>query len=186
MSKQSERRRYFRITDTVGIAYQLMDNAVWSEASQRKVPNVLEQVADHDKKIQSLLVEVKQSHPKIAELVAEFNQKFERVVNQLMTDSHLVSRIAEKVREVNISACGIAFQDDEYLKQNTALKMEITLYPSNQKVEAEGRVVSCDAVEDGDGYYLRIDFYSMSDAHQELLIQHIVRSQSNQRRAERK
>ena len=177
--KQHERRRYFRINDTVGVAYELI-NSNSAALKQRKVPNVLEQVAQHDKQLQSLLVEVKQTHPQIAALVSVFNQKFERVVTQLMVDSQLVSRIAEKVREVNISACGIAFQDDEFVEKNTAMRLEITLYPSNQKVETEGRVVGCEPVGNGEGYYLRIDFYAMTDAHQECLIQHIVRAQSNQ------
>lgn len=178
--KSEERRRYFRINQTVGIAYQAIDRSMSPSSIEHRIPNVLEQVSDLDNRMQSLIIEVKQSDPKIAELVSLFNQKLERVVNQLVVDSNLVSRIAEKVREVNISACGIAFLNDEALAENTPLQLELTLYPSHQKVLTEGRVISCDGAEDEEGFYVRIDFYGMSDTHQENLIQHIVKAQSQQ------
>lgn len=169
-----ERRRYFRITETIGISYRPLDSQEHGEP-----PNVLDLVSEQDQLLEKLLIEVADTHPKVAELVTVFNQKLERVVNQLMVESNLVSRIAQKVREVNISACGIAFINDEYIPENTALSMELTLHPEQNKIQTSGRVISCEQDEE-ENYYLRIDFFGMSSAHQESLIQHIVRSQSSQ------
>lgn len=173
----SERRRFFRINETVGIAWHVLDGA---DTPLRTSPaDLLSLVSEQDQKIEKLLIELEDENPKVAELVALFNQKLERVIGQIMLDSGLVARIANKVKEANISACGIAFFNEEPVPVGADLRMELTLYPSQRRIHTDGRVVGCDQTGD-QTYYWRLDFYGMSKADQEDLIQHIVRSQSQQ------
>lgn len=173
----SERRRFFRINETVGIAWQVLEG---SEQPSRDVPaDLISLFSEQDHRIEKLLIELEDENPKVAELVALFNQKLERVVRQFMLDSGLVARIANKVKEANISACGIAFYNEEGVTEGADLRMELTLYPSQRRIHTDGRLVACDRIGD-QKYYWRIDFYGMSKADQEDLIQHIVRSQSQQ------
>lgn len=179
MSK--ERRRYFRINETLGISYQMLGSSGDDRASTgAPAANLLDMVAEQDARMEKLLVEVAQTQPKVAELVAAFNQKLERIVSQLAVENRLMDRIAEKVREANISACGIAFNNEESIAVDTRLRLELSLYPGDVKLNVLGRVVGCDASSDRSGYYWRIEFYGMNEQIQEQLIQHIVKRQSVQ------
>lgn len=174
-----ERRRYFRIMETIGISYTLIDGGVDDAgASKAAVSDVLDLVSKQDKKIERLLIEVKKENPKVAELVAVFNQKLERIVNQMVVESNLIGRIAHRVKEANISACGVGFENDEPIALGARLKLELTLYPTEKKLQTQGTVVGCGG---GNGrWYWRINFYGMSDQNQEALIQFVVQCQSLQ------
>lgn len=173
----NERRRFFRINETVGIAWHVLEGA---EMPRSETPSdLLSLFSEQDHKIEKLLIELEDENPKVAELIALFNQKLERVVQQFMLDSGLVARIANKVKEANLSACGIAFINEEAITEGADLRMELTLYPSQRRIHTDGRVVGCDNLGN-QRHYWRIDFYGMSKADQEDLIQHIVRSQSQQ------
>lgn len=178
--RENERRRYFRINETIGISYQVIEGDNSDIVMQKSNINVLELVSKHDEQIERLLIELAGEHPKVVELVTVFNQKLERVVNQLVLESHIVSRIAHRVKAANISACGIAFENDEDVVAGAKLKMELTLFPSEKKIVVNGIVVGCDPVGDKKSWYWRIDFYSMAEQSQEILIQHIVQCQSQQ------
>ncbi len=179
MSK--ERRRYFRINETLGITYQIVELAGKEQLSPTEpAADLLDKVFEQDLRIENLLAEVAQTHPKVAELVTVFNQKLERVVSQLVMENRLMDRIARRVKEANISACGIAFTNDEAIPVDSRLKMELSLFPGDVKLDVSGRVVGCDPSSDQVGFYWRIEFYGMKEQAQEQLIQHIVKRQSAQ------
>ncbi len=176
--QDDERRRYFRINDTVGISYHVLEGDDLRNNPIEHAPDILDLVSQQDQQIEKLLLDIADENPKVAELVTVFNQKLERVVSQLVMESRLVGRIAHRVREANLSACGVAFHNDESITEGARLKMELTLYPSEKSMILHGMVVGCEP--DGDGWYWRIDFYRMAETMQEVLIQHVVKSQSQQ------
>ena len=179
-----ERRRYFRINETVGIAYHFLTGEENSPPTSGKAPDALELVAAQDREIERLMIELSHESPTVARLIALFNQKLERIVNHLTLESELLGRIAHRIKEANISACGIAFDNDEPVELGARLSLELTLYPSEQHVTCHGIVVDCQTTDEG-SWYLRIDFYSMSEQTQETLIKHIVQCQSAQLKKER-
>ena len=179
----NERRRYFRIDETIGISYEILDAKNHQSKSKTPEVDVLDLVAHQDEQIEKLLLEVAEDNPKVAQLVTIFNQKLERIVNQLVLESHLVGKIAHRVQEANISACGIAFATTEEVALDTHVKLELTLFPSKRTLVTNGIIVSCDRAQEG--WYWRIDFYGMPNQVQEELIQHIVQSQSSQLKSKR-
>lgn len=181
-----ERRRYFRINELVGIAYEVIKSNIIDENEKTAyTPDLLELATAQDLKIDKLLKEVSVSDPKIAELLSLINQKLERVTNYLNVEAPLVKRIANKVQEANLSACGMAFNNHELFICGTRLQLELTLYPSEEKITTEGIVIGCDKLEDTESYYCRIDFLGMEERTQEKLIQYIVQSQSAQLKTDR-
>lgn len=174
-----ERRRYFRITESVGLSYTLLDDQHEPNSDTGTV-DILAHLTEQDKKIEQALLEVESESPKVAALISLFNQKIERIVNMLTMEGRLLDQLAMRVREVNISACGIAFTNEEQISVGRAVRLELTLYPEEKKIITDGRVVSCDCAPDGFHYYIRIDFFSVNKAAQEELIQHIVKAQSTQ------
>ena len=181
-----DRRRYFRISDSIGIVYHRLQSgssranpAQEHEPLERK-PNLLDLMAEQDVRLEQLLREVETESPKVAELVNLFNQKLERVVNQLLVESDLLARIAFKAKEVSISACGLAFHNREPIDVGAVLSFELTLLPTETPVVTNGRIVGCDYDSETGRYFWRVDFFAMSHSDQELLIQHIVRAQVGQ------
>lgn len=179
----TEKRRYFRINETMGLTYEFIERGPVQKKKDVLPIAVLDIVSKQDKKIEGLLRELAEEQPKVAELVQVLNQKLERIVSQLVLDSGLVGRIANRVKEVNISACGIGFPNEVAAAPGEKLRVELELFPDNYLINAKGVIVGCDRVSDG--YFWRVDFYDMSSAAQEALIQHIVRRQSTQLKSAR-
>lgn len=179
--KTDERRRYFRINETIGIAYELIDGGKAEKSDKPEyAPDLLELVSQQDGKIEQLLIELSHTHPQVSELMGLLNQKLERIANYVSLDGNLVSRIANRVREANISACGIAFNNSDALPENARIRLELTLYPSNETLVVLGLIIACEKLKNEASYYCRVDFYGVSTATQERLIQYIVQSQSAQ------
>ena len=172
-----ERRRYFRIDEAVGISYKILDSDItFPDPSSA---NALALIGEQDERINTLLNELQDTQPAVAELVALLNLKLERVASQLIMDNQLVNRIAHRVREANISACGIGFVNDDPVPIGARLALELKLYPDETHISTQGRVINCDSL-DHNRYYWRIDFIGMTQSTQENLIQHVVRNQSAQ------
>lgn len=172
-----EKRRFFRINDTVGLTYELLD-AQGEQSGPETTVDLWSLMSDQDEKIERLLGEVAEESPKVAELVRALNQKLERILGQLMMDNRLVQRLAGHNREVNLSACGVGFVNDRKAASGTRIKLELELLPDKQVVPLQGVLVGCDAMRRG--YYWRVNFCAVKPAVQELLIQHVVKRQSAQ------
>ena len=180
-----ERRRYFRINETVGVSYSVVDDADREVKSVGRGTDIFDLVSAQDAQIEQLLLEVADESPKVAELITAFNQKLERIIGQLVVDNRLLGQIAHRVSEVNISACGMAFVNDQHLPEGTRLKLELELFPGNEVVHTFGTLVESTAQDDVNQFYWRMNFYGMTKSDQEQLIQHIVQRQSAQLRADK-
>lgn len=181
-----ERRRYFRINETVGISYQCIDGSESHGKKEEGLNDDTSRIFEQDDQIEKLINELKGGNPLIAQLAVLLNRKMDRIADQQVLRNDLVNRIAHRVREVNISACGMAFMNDEPISEGERLRLELKLFPAETKVQTLARIISCDWDEATKQYYWRMDFYSMSASSQETLIQHIVRSQSAQLKGNRK
>jgi len=174
--KNDERRRYFRINEQIGLSIRILDRNEHSG-----LPPADELISQQDERIEQLLRELADTHPQVGELVALLNQKLERTVAALAVEKELVDRIAHRVQEVNLSACGIAFHFDESLSEGSHLQLELTLFPSMQRISTKGLVVACQpSTSEEHPFYCRVDFYGMGSAAQESLIQYVVQSQAQQ------
>lgn len=190
-----ERRRFFRINDAIGVAYRQLSAEELDQGSVTVAhgvssdPQVLLQSAD--KTIQTLLPLVRVKQPEVAELLEAMDQKLSFLVDQFEVESRLVERIAHRVHEVNISACGMALVVDEPLVLGSVLALDLLLRPSDVHIHTRGVVVACqlaarDQAEAMQGsHYVRMEFRGMGITDQELLIQHIVQRQSLLIRADR-
>jgi c-di-GMP-binding flagellar brake protein YcgR len=181
----ADRRRFFRIKDTVGLSYRILSDAeAQSQGDLNTRPtNVPKLLSAHDKTIHRVLGQLKIQQPLVAELLEAFDEKINCVVRQLEIDSQLVEQIAHKIQEVNISACGVAFNIDESIAIGKVLFVDLVLLPENIHIYTHGSVVMRSAVADGEGYYIRVNFSGMDTLDQELLIQYIVQRQAVQLRS---
>ena len=182
-----ERRRFFRIDDSIGVAYRLLSDEELADQLDGDIKPVdsLNLIASFDNKFANLCGQLQAREPLIAELMETMNAKLSAVINQLEMDSYLVRKVAYKVHEVNISACGMALFTDEALPEGATISLEMSLKPGNHLVQCYAAIVSCSMNEENQKFYVRMNFANMSEHDQEILIQHIVRRQGDQLREAR-
>lgn len=169
MSK--EKRRYFRINEKVGFTYE------WLDASENEEESTTNE-EDDDRKILRLIGELATESPVIAELIAALNAKLDRTIQRITLDSETLTQVVSRIREINISACGLGFIHDQSAQIGRHMRCELELFPGEKTIVTRGVLVACDVV--AGGYYWRVDFYGMSHTSQERLIQHIVQRQGAQ------
>jgi len=167
-----ERRQYFRINDTLGFSYRLIGES-------KKEDTFWSSLTLMDEQINQLLGQLANTQPQLSKLLGLMNQKLERIASQLMLDAELMQKMASRVGEVNISACGIGFSHPEAVAAKSQVALKLHLLPSDTRVAAEGKVVDCAVQADG-LYYWRIKFTRMAEAERDLLIRHLIERQRQQ------
>ncbi|MFT6103066.1 MAG: succinate dehydrogenase flavin-adding protein (antitoxin of CptAB toxin-antitoxin module) [Granulosicoccus sp.] len=178
MSKAADnRRRYFRIVDSLGVSYRVILPEKGSDDDPEKRIDTLSILNHHNTLIQEQLGVVESESPEIAKLAGQLNKKIDAVLMMLELDNLMTQHACHRIDQASISASGIAFPVEEVLAPNTMLELDLLLRPSAKHVVAIGEVIACDRMSDTDTYYLRVNFTKMTDASRETLIQHIVQRQ---------
>ncbi|MDM3871978.1 PilZ domain-containing protein [Porticoccus sp. W117] len=178
---QTERRRYFRINDTIGLSYSLLDDAANDTANNAQDVGITAAhvLAKIDRELNGLINVMWRENPTTAKVLGLLNQKIEVLTDEIIGDERLVVEHQQRDTEVNISGCGIAFSGDERLPVGQKLRLNITLKPANTHLVINGEVVACEINADDSehSFHLRINFTEEETAAQEALIQHIVQRQ---------
>lgn len=172
-----DRRRYFRISESLGVAYRVIADEHISDGlvACNEPTNIYQLLAEHDETISALIHQLRPQDPVVAELAASLNKKINCIINQLEMESRMIEQIAHKIYEVNISACGLAFTIDEAIAPDTHVQLDLVLLPEKKRLLTDARVIGCEPV--ADGHYVRMNFIDMPLRDQELMIQHIVQRQ---------
>lgn len=171
----SERRRFFRINDKVGVAYRVLtdEEANTHQTGGSNPVDTLSLLSRYENTIEQLLPQL--PSPVMKELFTNLNNKINCIIAQLELDSRLIRDVAHRIREVNISACGMAFVCEEAVAEGKLLSLDMVLRPEGNHIATYGKVLDC--VPHDSGFYLRLNFLALSPHDQEVLIQHIVKRQ---------
>lgn len=176
-----DRRRYFRINDIVGLSYRLIEPG--EVEAQKQADNVQIAVAEVlrsiDRELTNALNAMWQSNPTAANAIGLLNKKMDVLAAEMDLDYAQIKGLDIQTKEVNISACGIAFECVDRFNIGQSLQLDILLKPANTHIKMTGIVMECVETEKGQ-YFLRVNFDSVDTNVQEQLIQHIVRRQSIQ------
>lgn len=179
-----DRRRYFRINDWVGLSYRSLDGDLHSMSSdgdnvQISSAQVVETI---DRELAAALNILSQGNPAAANVIGLLNKKLDFIAAELELDYLGGGLIKHEQTQVNISACGMAFECDEQFDAGQMLELKLLLKPVNATLKLKGCVNACNrvAADSGKPYLLRLDFVSTDTHVREELIQHIVRRQSMQ------
>lgn len=176
-----EKRRYFRIDDNVGISYRVLDEAATEEFRCEFNAEDGDTVGQIDREIYALIESQRAENPELSQFFSLVNKKLNVMLDQLDVETEVVRSLAHRLRIVNISACGLAFEVYEMLEPGTMLAVDVLLQPTGISMRTLARVVGC-YKQPGDpaypAYYLRLEYERIKPADKELLIQHIMRKQS--------
>jgi len=179
-----DRRRFFRITDFLGVAYKVVDSnhsiAVNNEIEGSTDTPVIEVggvIKNHNKIIDEALAEVDKRDPHSAKAINQLNKKVDAILMMMELDNLIAHKAEHSIEEASISASGIAFPVSENLSVGSSLSLDLILKPSKQQIKAMGKVIECESITDSDQYYLRVEFTEVDGKDREGLIQHIVQRQ---------
>jgi len=187
-SDQMERRRYFRVTDLVGLSYRFLSEGEreLALASQpTSLNNLLVQIEDD---INMNLQALKQANPDLHKLMDLYNQKINLAFGHGLADKDQAAGHSVRACQVSISACGIAFPCSEPTNLNQSIALDLTLFPNNLRLQLLASVISCDSHEDvasTDSYIIRADFERLTESDEELLVQHVIKRQALQLKDQR-
>ncbi len=176
-----ERRRYFRINDSIAVSCRTLTDADTHQPAILDHQTTIDEVIGNiNGRVDYLLKQLCERDPEMGELVELFNRKLNHVADKLISHQHDGVRAAHKVQEVNISACGMAMAADESLAVGTRLTLDLILLPVNVHVYTRAVIVESLPLHTGNNYYWRMEFTDMDSVMQEVLIQHLVQRQSQQ------
>lgn len=178
----SERRRFFRIEDSISLSYKLIDatcansglkaaNHLPSEYSLAATLDVLSQEALR------IMQRLEKQNDELLELYKILDAKINAVAQVAMFRA---SNISEKnCQDVNLSAAGVAFQQPNPIEIGQNLAVEMYLPSSLALIMVYGKVINCEAIEP-DRYVISVEYTDIKEEDQELLIKHVVRRQWQQ------
>jgi hypothetical protein len=183
-----ERRDYYRINDTVGLSYVVVEEG---EDSPAETPGefgmpLTNLIAEIDREFNQVSNALWRENPAVAQAVGLLNKKISMVAAISLQQDHQAVDPYDEVM-VNISGTGIAFNCNESLITGTRLRLSVVLKPSNIYLTFMGDVVACDkpeTEEDEGMYWVRVNIDEDNSAVHEQLIQHVVQKQSVKNDAE--
>lgn len=177
MTPQLEKRSYFRINDTVGLHYAVMEEGeVFSPESNDSLATKL---AKFDARFNQIENALWQENPTVAQALGLLNVKINTIAAEYAQQSG--EPIASYTdTEVNLSGSGIAFNCVDPLPPQTRLLVGVVLKPSNIGLKFTARVVTCEPASDNadEAYWMRIEIEEDNYAATEQLVQHVVQKQS--------
>jgi c-di-GMP-binding flagellar brake protein YcgR len=179
-----ERRRFFRLDDEVVLDFQVLspedDPALAHHTSQVK-----SELQEIEQEIGTLIYQLKSHNPQLSRLGELLNQKLNLLaLGAGQSNKQRSLNQSESRTRINLSACGMAFNTAESLELGLNLLLNLQLKPSNANLELHGRVV---AIEESDEeerpHHIRVDFENLTEAEQEIIIQHLFQLQNRNLKA---
>jgi len=179
---ESERRRFFRIDDEVGLEYDLI-----SEDEYQNAPQELEQIkqsafslsaefATLNNEYNPTLNGIRNTHPEIAQYLELLNNKIDAISTHFLEEE--IDDLEENTCMVNLSASGIAFKCEQIFADNQPLKLRIILLPEKVGVFIYGRVQEkLRSAEQKKQGIVCVDFEHIRYDDQELMIKHNLNKQ---------
>jgi len=174
-----ERRRFFRIDDTISLAYRLIDekSAALGLKSTMNMPSEYSLAATLDVLSQEALRIMQYLEKQNDELVALYkilDAKINAVAQTAMIRGSNVNE--SHCQDVNLSASGVAFKQSKPLEIGQYLAIEMYLPSTLALIRVYGNVIKCESLEDGQ-YVISVEYTDIKEEDQELLIKHVVRKQ---------
>jgi hypothetical protein len=129
----SERRRYFRIDDTIALHHELLGEpeVVGREAALRNPRSATRtDLREVDKQLTRSIGKLKIQNPEFAEVAELLNAKL-NVMKQTLGGRQIGGSV---VGDVSISACGLSFSDGKQFAVGSKLYLELTLLPTDLEI----------------------------------------------------
>ncbi len=181
MTKDNERREYFRIEDQIYLTTTIIDEDEYSAAPEtlRHLDNssfsLSADFATLNNNINPVLNNIKQIHPDIAEYVEFLNAKIDSLSLILLCKESSFDE--KKLLTVNLSASGLMYNFDQDIDINQAVKLELVLLPEKIGIIVYGRVIHQAQGVNQTDQSISVEFEHIRDKDHELMIKHNLNKQ---------
>ena len=184
-----EKRRFYRIDDSVSLSYKTISEADLDEAlasaklSSGRRQKQLSALAELDGRINAMLLDIDDQLPEVATVLKLLNRKI-HIVGQ-MSDNPESSgdedAIPRPTHQISLSASGVSFHAPTSVRVHDCLELSLTLFPEYYFIKAFGRVVSCrDALPSSPDFnkLVAVDFVYLDEDDQDYIMSHVLKKQS--------
>jgi preprotein translocase subunit SecY len=181
-----DRRRYFRIDDEVNLFYKKVEeqHEIGSSYFSTNVLGACSLTAAMEmfsQESQLIINRLERNEPDIAEYLQVMENKIDLIAQAVVMQG---TDFAEQgVRNINLSAAGLAFDCEEKLEEGQYLEIKMLLTSCMAVIATIAKVVNCkeNAQENSQyPFYVGVDYIRMKDQDRELLIKHVVKKQMQQ------
>ena len=171
-----DRRRYFRIDDEVNLYYKKVDQKVVNQLSHLSddILGTCSLTAAIDmltQESQLILRRLEKTEPEITEYLKVMEDKIDLIARAVVMQGTDFSE--KNVRNVNLSAAGLAFDCEEELREGEYLEIKMLLSSSMTIIVTYVKVINCRVNEKGGNeysYFVGVDYLNMQESDRELLI----------------
>ncbi len=187
MDLSDERRKFFRIEDSVRLTLREVDQG----ELDRRLENLELNMADSftlmtglnaiGQQVSASLRRIESKDPDIADYLKALDKKLDLISKAFLAEE--VDMMDKPARAVNLSAGGMAVYGREPMQSGKVLEIKMLLLPSYTGILTYGTLVDCVMMEGEEldpeyPYRLRIDFSFMRDTDRDALIRHVLLKQA--------
>lgn len=183
-----EKRRYFRINDTIHLLHRVIDenkivqgshvsNDVLGSYSLAAALEVLNQEAA------ALAPRLERSSPELFEYLRIIDSKINLITQAIVNQDNEFSE--HDRREVSFSAAGLAFTNVHAIQVGAILELRMLLTSCLAVIVAYARVVRCKDISKDNTQHpfeICVEYINMNEEDRELLIKHVIKKQMQQLR----
>ena len=182
-----DKRDYFRLDDTINIEVQLVTK---EDANNHSPDHFFTQEANFHlvKEIYSLEIEstellrsITSKDRQLGSFLSNLSKRIELVSKGLSNQSNVPEEDFDK--ETQISEGGVSYLSPEVINSGDWVALKLQFLPSMLGLTCFAEVRHCRLVEGSNKYRIGTRFMKADHATQRLLSRHIIRRQSEQRRA---
>jgi len=183
-----EKRRYFRVNDTINLLHRVIDenqiaqrshvsNDILGSYSLTAAIDVLNQ------ETLALTPRLERRDPEILEYLRIIDSKINLLTQAIANQDNEFSE--HDKREVNLSASGLAFSNTQAIPIGALLELRMLLTSCLAVIVAYGRVVHCNDISKDNPehpFEICVEYINMNEEDRELLIKHVIKKQMQQLR----
>ena len=181
-----ERRKFFRIQDSVLVKYRVVQHDMLEaerrgvELNRVRIDTARAALFGIETDFQNVCERVRREHPSIVEALELMNRKINLLERLVSADPMMPpssDTVEHELKSVNISGGGMAIAASTPLAANAKLVIDLVLLPAHEPIRVFGSVVGSRPIEDGE-HEVAIEFDQIRDEDREKLIQHVLQRQS--------
>ncbi len=192
----AEKRRSFRISETIYLRYETLSETEFDEGLERRKVRLgiddgaQSKLVDLEARLSETMYMLASESDAVGRCITLINEKLNLVVDQLPGLRRAKSALAsEPPQTVELSADGMVFGTDQLLKVGTGVYVQMLLESDNRYIETFARVVRATDSPQGEDsthpFGVAIEFHGMQPAVREILIQHMFSRESQTLRMRR-
>jgi hypothetical protein len=183
-----EKRRYFRVHDTINLLHKVID-----ESSLDRLSHVSDDVLNNcslssalevlSNDARSLLSRLERRDPELVEYLRVIDTKINLIAQAISMQEEQFSE--NDTREVVLSASGLCFNNEQSIREGQCLELRMLLTSCMAVIVIYGRVVKCRDISENyphRPYSISVEFINLKEDVRELLIKHAVKTQLQQLR----